>query len=54
MLPGRKGLHLLVTFVNIKDIKALFIYNHTGHNNKRFITSIYYQIFHSESTYLLA
>ena len=30
-----KGLHLLVTFVNIKDIKALFICNPTGHNNKK-------------------
>ena len=34
-VPGRKGLHLLVTFVNIKDIiKALFICN-TGHNNNK-------------------
>ena len=35
VVPGRKGLHLLVTFVNIKDIiKALFICN-TGHNNNK-------------------
>ena len=35
VVPGRKGLHLLVTFVNIKDIiKALFICN-AGHNNNK-------------------